>query len=230
MSRTVSFAAPAIALAIISCTWGCAGIRVDFSKEEIKFGDPIESVEKIPVGVVLFADARREAGELGSMSSFLPPPVNTYRTAWVWGTLKFYSDEPLAREFTNAVAAGLEHLGGWVFRCPAPAAWNRDEVKALARRTKARRIVHGTILEFNVRSRSTLADPAKMSAAVEVAVFDESGELIYFRVLREKSSRYLAAGEIAAVVAERQLAETFRKCVEQLFGDPKFREALEISE
>ena len=226
MSRTFSIAASVILLAVVWAGLGCAGIRVNFSKEKIKFGGPIASLKGVPVGVVLFADERAEPGELGTMSSLLPPPINTYRSAWVWGTLKLYSDEPLAREFTNAVATGLTHLSARVIRCPAPEAWSKDAVKLLAERTKARRIVHGTILEYKFHSRSTLADPGDTSAAVEVLVFDESGKLLYFRIIKEKSSGYLGVGEIAALVAERQVARTFRKCVEKLFGDPKFRKAL----
>jgi len=221
------FAAIAVVAVIIAS--GCAGIHVNLPQEEINLGKPIQSAEGCPVGVILFSDIRPDPDDLGDMTSYLPPPLNTYRTAWVWGTLSFYCDEPLTREFTNAIAGGVARLGFRVFRCPEPTEWNQKELALLARRTGARRIIHGTIREFKIRSNWTITDPSKMSGEFEVIVFSELGKLIYFKKINDHSSRFIGTGEIAAATAERQIARTFRNCIEKLFQDPDFRKALEVS-
>jgi len=213
----------------LAAACGCAGIQVEFADQAIDFGAPLGSSAATPVGLVLFDDDTPRPGEIGSMTSYLPPPVNTYRLAWVWGTLEFYCDEPLAREFTNAMGEGLERVGCQVFRSPAPEQWDREGVRLLAQRTGARRVVHGAVREFHIESKWTLADPCKMSIVIDVRVFDESGGMLSATTIREQSTRRLVAGELGAVTAKKQAAEAFRRCIEKVFGDPAFRETLKVA-
>ena len=212
---------------LVAC--GCAGIQVDLTEEKVDFGAPLGPSAAGPVGLVLFDDETPRPGELGSMTSYLPPPVNTYRLAWVWGELKFYCDEPLAREFTNAMGEGLERLGCRVFRSPAPERWEQDNVRVLAQRTGAQRILHGAVREFHIESKWTLADPCRMSIVLDVRVFDESGRVLCDRTIREQSTRRLVAGELGAATAKKQAALTFQRCIEQVFADRALRNALEVT-
>ena len=214
-------------LVVAAC--GCAGIQVELTEARVDFGEPLGPSAATPVGLVLFDDNTPRPGELGSMTSYLPPPVNTYRFAWVWGTLKFYCDEPLAREFTNAMGEGLERLGCRVFRCPAPERWAQDNVRLLAQRTGAQRVVHGAVREFRIESKWTLSDPCRMSIVVDVRIFDESGKMLCDRTVREQSTRRLVAGELGAATAKEQAARSFQRCIEKIFGDRAFREALEVT-
>lgn len=212
---------------VVAC--GCAGIRVELTEKEVDFGAPLGPSAATPVGLVLFDDDTPRPGELGSMTSYLPPPVNTYRLAWVWGTLEFYCDEPLAREFTNAIGEGLERIGCPVFRCPAPEQWQQNGLRLLAQRTGTQRVLHGVVREFNIESKWTLSDPCKMSIVVDVRVFDENGKTLFERTVREQSTRRLVAGELGAATAKKQAARTFQRCIEKLFGDRAFRGSLEVT-
>ena len=229
MPKAPRICASLLAATLAAFTCGCAGIRVELAEQGIDFGTPLSSAAD-PVGVVLFADETSEPGELGSMTSFLPPPVNTYRTAWVWGTLKFYCDEPLSREFTNAVAEGLSRVGCRVFRSPAPPDWGQAGIRGLAARTGAPRIVHGTVHNFRIQSEWTLTDPCDMSIVFGVRVFDQDGNTLYDQIVEHDSTRYLVAGELGAATAQKQAAHTFQRSIEKLFRDTHFRKALEATE
>jgi len=217
-------------VALTALTVGCADVRLGFSAEGIDFGAPAPSLKSTPVGIILFDDARADLEDIGSFTSYLPPPVNTYRTAWVWGTLRFRTDEPLSREFTNIFAQGLREIGCPVFRSPAPVKWSESGVRELARRTGARRVVHGTIRDFRLKSNWTLASSCEMAVKLEVDVYDARGKCLFTRTYQQQSSRRLVSGEIAALVVQRQAANTFRECVESVFHDELFRRRLEVTE
>jgi hypothetical protein len=194
--------------------------------EKMNFGEAVCSPQTAPVGLVLFDDDTSSPGELGSMTSYLPPPVNTYRLAWVWGTLEFYCDEPLSREFTDAFGAGLEQIGYPVVRSPAPRGWSTQEVHLVAERIGARRIIHGIVREFRIESKWTLTDPCRMLIVLDVRVFDANGAALCERTFRQQSTHYLVAGELGAAEARQQAAKTFQGCIEQAFADARFRGAL----
>ena len=205
---------------------GCAGIQVQLEEEDVEFGAKL-SPEGVRVGVVLFDDERAEPGDMGSMTTYLPPPVNTYRTAWIWGTLAFYTDEPLAREFTNAVAQGLAQIGCHVFRSPAPDAWTANDVRELARRTGAQCVVHGDVEAFRMLSEWTAADPADMVIEMTVRVYGPDGAVRFDRRIKEEGTKHLPPGEFGPLAAQELASQTFRGCIEALFHDPAFRRAFE---
>lgn len=217
-----------VAAALALGAGGCADIQVQLEEAAVDFGAKL-SPEGARVGLALFDDARAEPGDLGSMTTYLPPPVNTYRTAWIWGTLAFYTDEPIAREFTNAVAEGLAQVGCHVFRCPAPKAWTADEVRELARRTGAQCIVHGDVKEFRILSEWTATDPADMVIEIEVRVYGADGAVRFDRGIKHEASKVLPPGEFGPIAAQELASQTFRACIEELFHDQAFRQAFEVS-